>query len=90
MRCLEKIPNGKLVAVDVIVSAGKVVSMKITGDFFLYPEEQITALEAAFVGVSPSLSDSELSDRIKQAIKNAELIGVSVDDLIRIFRKATL
>lgn len=88
MKVIDKVPNGKLIAMEVQIIHGKVSSMKITGDFFLYPEEQINQIESSFLGLPVSISDTELTDKLQHALKGAELIGVSIDDLIRLFRKA--
>ena len=88
MHYVEKIPNGKLVAIDFELSNGKVSSMKITGDFFLHPEESIEIIEGTFLGVSKDISDAELLVRLNRAVQKMELIGVSVDDLVRMFKKA--
>lgn len=88
MKVIDKVPNGKLIAMEVQILNNKVSSMKITGDFFLYPEEQIKQIEASFLGLPVSISDPELTDKLQHALKGAELIGVSIDDLIRLFRKA--
>ncbi|MFH1520587.1 MAG: hypothetical protein ABID61_03010 [Candidatus Micrarchaeota archaeon] len=88
MKVIEKVPNGKLIAMEVQFLQGKVSHMKITGDFFLYPEEQIKQVEDSFLELPVNISDAELSSKLQHALKDAELIGVSIDDLVRLFRKA--
>lgn len=40
-----KIPEGKLVKIELETADDKIKKIKITGDFFLYPEEIISKLE---------------------------------------------
>lgn len=87
MRITEKISNGKLVTLIVSVSNDRVDNIRITGDFFLYPEESITALESNFLGIPVSISDVELSNKISEVLKNSTLIGLTIEDLVRLFKK---
>jgi lipoate-protein ligase A len=88
MRWQEKIPNGKLVCMEVWASGGIVERAKITGDFFLHPEETIVALENSLKGLRLEADDIEVEERLSRALGRSELIGVSVSDFSRIFRKA--
>jgi lipoate-protein ligase A len=45
-----KVPGGKLVAAEVEVIEGALSSVKITGDFFMHPEQVIMELEKALEG----------------------------------------
>lgn len=44
-----KIPGGKLVKIELEEKAGKIRKVKITGDFFMHPEEIIGELEKNLV-----------------------------------------
>ncbi|HSB47035.1 MAG TPA: lipoate protein ligase C-terminal domain-containing protein [Candidatus Bilamarchaeum sp.] len=88
MRCEEKIPNGKLVCVEVWAKGGLVERAKITGDFFLHPEERISDLERALEGLPLSASEGDAASALEKALGKATLIGASTADLARIFRKA--
>ena len=48
----KKIPDGKLVQVDMSVKNGRILSIIIAGDFFLHPEEAIEIVESRLVGAS--------------------------------------
>jgi len=54
-------------------------SIKITGDFFLHPEETIEQLEQGLVGIK--LKKDELKNKIKSLLKNSEFYGFDVDSL---------
>jgi lipoate-protein ligase A len=88
MRCEEKIPGGKLLAVDAETEGSKTVNVKITGDFFLHPEDAILKVEAALTGIDTNLSEEELASAVSTALEGAELIGASPQDIARIFKKA--
>ncbi|MFH1132915.1 MAG: hypothetical protein V1735_00325 [Nanoarchaeota archaeon] len=77
---VRKVPGGKLVRVD--VAEGKAV---ITGDFFLYPEELIKALEAC---LSPKLGKEELVTFLDAVLAQGELIGCSAEDIAEVYLEA--
>jgi len=54
-------------------------SIKITGDFFMYPEETIETLEAGLVGIK--LEKESLSNKISSVLKDCQLYGFDVDSL---------
>jgi lipoate-protein ligase A len=88
MRCEEKIPNGKLVCIEVWPDGAQVARVKITGDFFLHPEESITLLEDSLRGMPLSAGEGEVGAKLGAALRDSQLIGVSIADLARMFRKA--
>jgi lipoate-protein ligase A len=88
MKCEEKISGGKLVCLELWAEGGEVSRAKITGDFFLHPEERIEALEASLRGLRLTAPEAEISSRLQAALGGAVLIGVSPADLARMFRKA--
>lgn len=76
-------PGGKLIRIRLGEEREKIRSIKITGDFFLVPEESLEKLERMLVD-SP-LRESELRvllDRFFQATK-AQSIGASTDDFVK-------
>ena len=54
-------------------------SIKITGDFFMHPEETIETLEAGLVGIK--LEKESLSNKISSVLKDCQLYGFDVDSL---------
>lgn len=44
-----KIPEGKLVKIELEVKKGIIKKIKITGDFFMHPEEAIDGLEKSLI-----------------------------------------
>jgi lipoate-protein ligase A len=88
MRHEEKVPNGKLVCFSVEVEDGRVTSVRITGDFFLHPEDSIEKVEESLRGVPAEIDESDAASRIRDALGSAKLIGATPEDFARIFKKA--
>ena len=78
-----KVENGKMIKVSLEDSGGKIQEIKITGDFFLHPEEFIEVLEHSLVGLT--LEKSNLLMKIKNMTKKHKvvLIGATIDDLVQ-------
>ncbi len=76
-----KIPDGKLVKVQLEFEGQKILSVKIFGDFFLYPEEGIEKIEQTLSG--KTLEEKELVNAIDVAQKknSLEFFGLSSQGL---------
>ena len=57
-------------------------SIKITGDFFLHPEETIEQLEQGLCGVK--LEKDDLKNKIQLVLKDSEFFGFDIDSLVDI------
>lgn len=84
-----KAPGGKLVRVRLQEEAGQIRSVKISGDFFLIPEESLSKLEKALGGAP--LRESELRLLVERFFKatHAHTLGVSSDDFVKALLSAT-
>ena len=60
--------------------------IKITGDFFIFPEDSIEGLEEALVGTS--IDDGELLKVIKDFYENIDSYGVEPEDMVEAIKKA--
>jgi len=58
----------------------KIKRIKITGDFFMYPEDAIEKLEKSLQGIQ--FDEEEISKKVKEALKDVELIGVAMEDFV--------
>jgi len=78
-----KVEGGKLVKVQLETEGTRIKKVKITGDFFLHPEELIEGLEKAVEGTT--LYEQVLADRIEAFLKKnkAVLLGASPEDFAR-------
>ncbi|MFH1590608.1 MAG: biotin--protein ligase [archaeon] len=84
-----KIPGGKLVRLDISFS-DSIISCKITGDFFLHPEDAINPLETSLLGLSFPLDEKKASERLKSALRKADatLIGATAEEIASILMEA--
>ena len=78
-----KVEGGKMIRVSLKERDDKIQKIKITGDFFLHPEELIEELEKALVGKSFDAQD--LNETIKSLTKsrNTTLLGASPEDFVK-------
>ena len=81
----EKVPGGKLVRVTVM-PYGRV---RISGDFFLHPEESIVLIENALGGLDGTEPADEIELILQQAVAETgmELIGVDVPVIVRLYQR---
>jgi lipoate-protein ligase A len=80
-----KVPNGKLVRVSAKVEDDKIMSVRITGDFFLHPEERIFELEKALAG--KRLEKVTLQKAAERALAGCEMVGVSAEEFVNALLK---
>jgi len=76
-----KVPDGKLLKISLKFKGEKIISVKITGDFFLYPEEGIEAIEKSLSG--KKLDRKLIAGEVSRAVqKNSiELFGISAEGI---------
>ena len=73
---------GKIVKINLSYKQESQVihSIKITGDFFIYPEEIIEQLERELCGIK--LEREDLKNKIQLILKNSEFFGFEIDSLV--------
>ncbi len=78
-----KAPGGKLVRVRLNEENGRIRSLRLSGDFFLVPEENLGKLEELLIGAP--LREPELQRLVDRFFKDAQVqtLGVTTDDLVR-------
>lgn len=81
---------GKMIRMDVTFS-DQIMNLKITGDFFLHPEETLDLIVLELTGVSVPVQKELLTKKINQILNNqeADLIGVTAEDIINTLEEAT-
>jgi lipoate-protein ligase A len=79
---LYKVPNGKMLRIFLEKENDKIVDIKITGDFFVYPEEKISLIEANLRG--KALNKDELVNDLNKVIESEslELFGVNAESIV--------
>ena len=63
-----KIPGGKLVVVDLVVSAGRIAAAQVSGDFFLEPATALDTIDGALVGLSSDSDVAPLAAAVSDAL----------------------
>lgn len=86
---IRKIPGGKLVRMDVAYTA-KIQELVITGDFFLHPEEALESIVLELKSATLPLQPAHVLTRLEKLLEEmeAQLIGVSAEDLVSILEEA--
>ncbi|AIY00298.1 biotin/lipoate A/B protein ligase [Arthrobacter sp. PAMC 25486] len=84
-----KVHGGKLVVVDVQVAHGLLKGVRVSGDFFLEPDEALERINDALNGLSASLPAEALADAITAALPpDAVLFGFSAQAVAITVRRA--
>ncbi|GAA1540767.1 biotin/lipoate A/B protein ligase family protein [Actinomadura kijaniata] len=81
-----KVPGGKLVVADVEVVDGLLRGPRISGDFFLEPDEALESINAALDGLSAGLEARDIAARVQAGLPpgtvmlgiTAEAVGIAV------------
>lgn len=81
----KKIPGGKFIRIDISYT-DKIEDVKITGDFFLHPENIILSIEEEIRNLYVPINKPSLIDRLNRVIekKNAFLVGISTIDIVNL------
>ncbi|MFA4830906.1 MAG: lipoate protein ligase C-terminal domain-containing protein [Patescibacteria group bacterium] len=82
-QAIYKVPEGKLLKVFLTAEEGKIKDVKITGDFFMYPEEKIVLLEEAVKGME--LNEEALKEKLEKIIvqENLDLFGFDAGSIAK-------
>jgi lipoate-protein ligase A len=75
-----KVPGGKMVKVNLLTKNETILDLKISGDFFMYPEEAIFRLESHLKGKG---INSVLPQVINEFLRKrrVKLLGITAEDL---------
>jgi lipoate-protein ligase A len=86
----EKVKDGKLVRARVEHDGVRLTSVRISGDFYLYPEEGLSELERALEGAKLSDDEPALADRVQWAAHEhgLQLVGLTPQAVARVVLEA--
>ncbi len=85
MNCIiHKVPNGKLLKLFLEVKEGRIDTIKITGDFFVHPEEAIEELEKQLCGVGIADVEQVVHTFFEQ--RDVEMVGLTEESLIQVLK----
>jgi lipoate-protein ligase A len=84
-----KVAGGKLVKAKVEAADGVITSARITGDFFLHPEETLAEIESVLTG--QPLNETALTAAIFSVLERnrAQLIGATPQDFAKVLLEAS-
>ncbi len=84
-----KVKEGKLVKVEVEYD-DVIKKIKITGDFFLYPEDILERIEKCMLGMEKDASAEEIISKIRELVEaeDAQMIGVGAESLAFVIKEA--
>src|SRR6185312_2606661 len=84
-----KVHGGKLVVVDTSVVDGRLSGVRVSGDFFLEPDEALDAINGALEGLPATLPAEALADAVTAALPpDAVLFGFSPQAVAITVRRA--
>lgn len=70
-----KVPGGKLVVIDLEVQDGRLADVRLSGDFFLEPDDALERITGALVGIPADASVSSYASAVEAALDGAAMIG---------------
>lgn len=84
-----KVPGGKLLVVDVEVDGDCLSGVRLSGDFFLEPEEALETINEALIGAPITANADTLIARIQTALPDGtQMVGLSVPAIATVVRRA--
>ncbi|MEO5962753.1 MAG: biotin--protein ligase [Thermomonas sp.] len=84
-----KVPGGKLVVADLDVTDGRLVGVRISGDFFLEPDTALDAINQALSGLPADSSATALTAAVEAALDaSVSMYGVSAEAVAVVVRRA--
>jgi lipoate-protein ligase A len=88
LRGEHKVQGGKLIRVLLEEEGGRIARIRITGDFFLHPEDSIFELEKALEG--SELEEAPLLNRIREVYRRmgTSSVGAAPEDFARAILEA--
>ena len=84
----QKVKEGKIVKVEAQFD-NVITKVKISGDFFIHPEEVLDDIENSMLDLKRDVSFDTMVVKIRNIIKNydAQMIGISPESLALVIRE---
>lgn len=84
-----KVPGGKLVVVDLDVVDGRFANVRLSGDFFLEPDDALGAIDAALTGLPEDADGKAIAAAVQAALpEGAVMLGFSAESVATVVRRA--
>lgn len=75
-----KMPGGKLIVADLVVRAGRLADVQISGDFFLEPDSALDAINGALEGQPADAGQDAWAQAVSTALdRDVVLYGISAE-----------
>ncbi|MCZ7394089.1 MAG: hypothetical protein ABOK23_12410 [Candidatus Methanoperedens sp.] len=84
-----KVKEGKLVKVELEYD-NAITKLKITGDFFLHPEDILEKIEESMLGMKKDDVMETFASKIQKIVSahDAQMIGISAESLALVIKEA--
>lgn len=76
---IHKVPEGKLLRIEVEIKNSTIKEIEITGDFFIHPEKDLLKIEKKLKGVKVNQVKKVIKKFIKE--NKTKIVGFSPEDL---------
>jgi lipoate-protein ligase A len=88
-RAQRKVPDGKLVRMDAACADGFLSAIRITGDFFVHPEEALANIERDLNASRLHGGEADLESKVGSIVSanNALLVGFGAKDIADLLRE---
>jgi len=88
-KSVKKVEGGKLVKVTVKFK-DSIEKVRITGDFFLHPEDALEEIEQSIIGISADAEVAAMEEKISKAVKEhkVQMIGVNPNSFAEAIQEA--
>jgi lipoate-protein ligase A len=85
----QKVKEGKVVKVEIDYNT-VIKDVRITGDFFLHPEDILEKIEGCIIGLDKTVSEEKIVSGIQRATegKDVQMIGISPESIALLIREA--
>jgi lipoate-protein ligase A len=85
----QKVKEGKVVKVEVDCDE-LIRNVRITGDFFLHPEDILEEIEKSMVGLERNADEETITSHILKVIadRDIQMIGISPGSISRLMKEA--
>ncbi|HMB44662.1 MAG TPA: hypothetical protein VKL21_02460 [Candidatus Methanoperedens sp.] len=85
----QKIKEGKVVKVQIEYDE-VIETIRITGDFFLHPEDILDKIEKGIIGLEKTVSEERIISNINRTIagEDIQMIGISPESIAGLVKEA--
>jgi len=85
----QKVKEGKVVKVEIEYNE-VIKNVRITGDFFIHPEDILDEIEKSIIGLERSTSIETITSNIQSRIsdRDVQMIGISPESITFLIREA--